>query len=138
MGSCKGADDCYVDGEAATETPDLDGDIAGSSAGAVAFPENSELLHFGREEADFGEFEHQVPQTVVSRDPISRLLAAEGVVAINIHGLLAKRAGGRVREHRVSEEAGHGGAKDLWGKDGVIAVDPGRAGRQPCVGVRGI
>ena len=58
------------------KAPVLDGDVAGSSTGAVSLAQKTQFLHFGGEKADVGEFEDEVPQAVVSRDSVARLLAA--------------------------------------------------------------
>jgi len=37
------------------------------------------------------------------------------MIAKNIHGLLAKRAGDRIGENREAQEASHSGGENLWG-----------------------
>jgi hypothetical protein len=44
------------------------------------------------------------------------------VVAIDIHGLLAKRAGGRSGEHWEAEKTANTGEVDTGRHDGVLAI----------------
>src|SRR6185312_9094469 len=55
-----------------------------------------------------------------------------------IHGLLAKRARGRGREHGLAEETGNGNAEDFGGQDGIFSIKARRASREPGVSVRGV
>jgi hypothetical protein len=57
------------------------------------------------------------------------------VVAIDIHGLLAKRAGRRSGEDREAEQPANTGEIDTRGHDGVLAISRGRQGRGPGVGM---
>ena len=72
----KRVDDGDVDGEAAMETPVLDGNVSGSTTGLVGRTKDTQLLQLGREEAGISEFEHEVPQVVVPRNSVTGLLAA--------------------------------------------------------------
>ena len=71
----------YVDGEAAVETPVLDGDVSRPPTGRVGRAKDTELLQLGREEADISNFEDEVTHVVVSRDSVAGLLAAERVIS---------------------------------------------------------
>ena len=108
--------DGYVDGEAAVETPVLDGDVQ-----LVGRTKDTKLLQLGREEAGICELEDEVSYVVVSRNSTG-LLAAERVIAKQIHFLLAKRTRGRRREHGLTEETGNGSAEDFGRQDGVFAI----------------
>ena len=57
------------------------------------------------------------------------------MVAIDIHGLLAKRAGGRGREHRQAEKAAHTGEVHSRAHNSVFPVYVGGHGGNPGVGV---
>ena len=50
----------------------------------------------------------------MANDEVPVCLAASGVVAKYIDGLLAQRAGDLFRQHRDSEAVGYGGAEDSW------------------------
>ena len=71
MGGGERVNDGYIDREAATETPILDGDVSGSTTGLVGRTKDTKLLHLGREEADISEFEHEVPHIVVPRNSVA-------------------------------------------------------------------
>ena len=113
--SARGADHGYIDGQTAPETPIPDRHIAGPTTGFIGFTENSLLLKFWSEETSVSELEHQVSQAIVPRNSVAGLLAAQGVIPKFIHGLLAKKARGRGREHRLTEETGNGGRS--WGEE---------------------
>ena len=91
----------------------LDGDIR-TTARFVSWTQQTK---------DISELEDKVPQTVVPRNSVSVLLAAQRVITIKIHGLLAKRTRGRV--HRLTEETGDGSAEDFGWKDGGTGRQPG-------------
>lgn len=57
------------------------------------------------------------------------------MVAKNIHGLLAKRAGTGSREHREPEKATNAGEIDAWAHNSVFSIYIGGHGRDPGVGV---
>ena len=122
MGGGERVNDGHIDCEAATETPILDGDVSGSTTGLVGRTKDTKLLQLGREEAGICELEDEVSHVVVSRNSVTGLLAAERVIAKQIHFLLAKRTRGRRREHGLTEETGNGSAKDFGRKDGVFAI----------------
>ena len=58
------------------ETPILYGHVSGSTTGLVSRTQDTKLLQLGGEEAGISEFEHEVPQVVVSRNSVAGLLAA--------------------------------------------------------------
>src|SRR5690348_15315949 len=134
----KRTDHGYIDGQTAPETPIPDRHIAGPTTGSISFTENSQLLQFRREETCVSELEYQVSQAIVPRNSVAGLLAAQGVIPKYIHGLLAKRARGRGREHRLTEETGNSSAVDPGGKNGISSIHARRACGKPGVGVRGI
>ena len=69
------------------------------------------------------------------RNQILSLLAAEGMIAQNIHGLLAKRTGKGFRVDREAKQASHSGDEDLWRHDRVLAVSGGGESGDPRIGV---
>ena len=69
MGGGERVNDGYIDREATTETPILDGDVSGPTT--VGRTKDTKLLHLGREEADISEFEHEVPHIVVPRNSVT-------------------------------------------------------------------
>ena len=56
---------------------------------------------------------NQVADPVMPNQNVSRLLAARGVIAQKVHGLLAKRTGGNIGEDRDTKADGRGG-KTVW------------------------
>ena len=66
---------------------------------------------------------------------VSRLLAARGVIAQKVHGLLAKRTGGNFGKDRDTKADGHSRAKSAGGGNRVKAIEGGRDGRDPGAGM---
>ena len=58
----------------------------------------------------------------MSNDDIPVPSAARGVVAINVNGLLAQRAGDFFFQHWKSEAVSNGSAEDSWLQKGVSSV----------------
>jgi len=99
----QGTNHSDIDSKTATEGPVLDGDVTRTATRFVGHTENTQLLQIGGEETGIGELEDDISQAIVPRNSIAGLSAAEGVVAINIHGLLAERTRDRGRGHRLTE-----------------------------------
>ena len=58
----------------------------------------------------------------MSNDDIPVPSAASGVVAINVNGLLAQRAGDLFFQQWKSEAVGHGSAENSWLQEGVTSI----------------
>jgi hypothetical protein len=65
---------------------------------------------------------NQVAKGVVSNDDIPIVSAASGVVAINIDGLLAQRAGDVFFQQRKSEAVSNGSAENSWLQKGITSI----------------
>jgi hypothetical protein len=78
---------------------------------------------------------NQVAEGVVTNNDISVLSAASGVIAINVNGLLAQRAGDLLIQHRNTETVSDGCTEDSWLQKGVTSIFLGRDGSNEPVGV---
>jgi hypothetical protein len=74
----------------------------------------------------------------MSRNIILFPFAAQSVVTLNIHGLLAKRALGRIRVNGESEKPSYGSREDFGRHDSVFSVRGARESCNPGIGVLAI
>jgi len=130
------AGDCHIHRKALPPTPNTDRDVPWPTTRGG--PKNVLLLKRVSEHGLLTKPANQVAHAVVSHDDIPVPSAARGVVAENINGLLAHRAGGARRHNRHTEPVGDRDPKVLGLHDGVHSVDVGGDSRHegPSVGLR--
>jgi len=129
----EGARDCHIDSQTLTATPDGDGDV--TRAAARRLSEDTLLLKHGAQKALLTHPLNKVPDPVVPHDEISVPLAATGVIAKNVKGLLAKRAGELNRDNRETQTVGDRGPEDLRAHDRLVTVLGRGDGRDKGAGV---
>jgi hypothetical protein len=79
---------------------------------------------------------NEVPQAVVTANDVPFPNAANGVIAENIHGLLAERTGETRLNNREAEAVQDGSAEDARGQNRIATIFIGRSGGEEAVGVR--
>ena len=91
------AGDGHIDCETLAVFPDGDGDVARASTRRGA--KDAVFLHHRGKHAIGSNAVDEVTNSVVADDAITRPCAAHGVVAMNVYGLHAQRAGNVVVQH---------------------------------------
>ena len=129
----QGANNRNINSQAASIAPELERNVSGPPLAFIRRAQQAELLHLGAQQAKLSKLENPVADSIVPRDCVLSLLAAQGVIAKNIHGLLAERTRDRIRENRETEEARDSGNENFGSHDGVPAG--GRRGQRgdPCL-----
>ena len=79
---------------------------------------------------------NKVPQAVVPTDNVPFPNAANGVIAENIHGLRAHRAGDITINNREAETIQDGNAEIARRQNSIVAIFAGRNLREEAIGVR--
>ena len=74
----------------------------------------------------------------MSRDIILFPFAAQSMVTLNVHGLLAKRALRKIRVNGESEKPSYGSREDFGRHDSVFSVRGARESCNPGIGVLAI
>src|SRR3569832_1398226 len=100
--------------------------------------QNTSFLQYRMQHSHFCQLVDQVSHSVVSRNSITRFLAADSVVAQHIHGLHAKRTRNIIRVNREAEESADGGEEDFRRENGIFAIQSGRLSSNPGVRVLAI